>query len=557
MTPPPMLSGRRDPAIGWTPLLASALVNVLGLAIPIAVLQIYDRIIPHKAVATLALLMSAVVLASALDGVLRIARSHIAGWAGARFTYRSYVGALDAALKGPLSRIESVPTGEHMDRLSSIDPLREFHANQMPALKVDLPFAGLYLLLLALIGGWLALVPVCLIVVCGCLTLASSSTLHAALRARAEQDDRRYNFILDALNGLPTIKALGLEAAMQRRYERLMGDAATIGWRTMTASGLARSLSTLISETVTISMAIACAVAVIRGQMTIGQMAAGTMLAGRILPPVLRGLALWTQYQSIRIADRRYQALTDCAGQAPAAAFASVESLGFTGATLGHDSGRPLLTGANLTVRRGEIVALVGPNGCGKSSLLAALAGEDPPLAGALTVNGEACPADPLHGLHAHVALLPQRAVLFHGSVLENLAAFDIENNLEEALALAAELGLDRVFAAIPGGYEMTVGENIAQHLPIGIVQAIAIVRALVARPAFILFDEANSALDSAMDARLRRMLLARSDRTGLIISSYRPSLLSLTQRGYAIENGTLVELVDNGAVLAARRKAA
>nr|WP_246048287.1 ATP-binding cassette domain-containing protein [Hankyongella ginsenosidimutans] len=184
-----------------------------------------------------------------------------------------------------------------------------------------------------------------------------------------------------------------------------------------------------------------------------------------------------------------------------------------------------------------------GANGCGKSSLLWMLMGGLHPQEGRVTVNGAPIETINLKTLRQQVAFIPQRAVLFKGTVLDNLTNFDVDTNLAQALDLATALGLDRYFAGVPDGYEMEIGAATNGGLPSGVVQRIAMVRALVGDPQLILFDEANAALDQAGDKLMRELLVRYQTRAAIVIVSFRPSLLAIADRQYHLRDGRLVDV--------------
>lgn len=527
-------------------LVASALLNFTALALPVAMLHVYDRIIPHAAFPTLALLVLGLWVALLFDGLLRQARAHIAGWEGARFEHAASVRSVKRLLHADVATVEATPVGVHMDRLASIEPLRDFYTSQVGLTLVDMPFALMFIGLLAVIGGPLALVPLALMLVFGVLAWAAGVSLHKAIVERGELDDRRYNFIVETLAGLHTVKGLAMENQMARRYERLMGNAATIGWRVNIASAIAVGIGASFSQITTIAVASIGSMMVIAGTLTVGQLVASTLLAGRAMQPVLRAMAQWTRFQSIRLAEQRFQKLNSLPAERAenAAEAPPLETLEMRGATFGYDAdGEPLFRDVNLSVRRGEIVAITGHNGAGKSSLLWMMMGGLRPRAGEVLVDGRSIHDLSADSVRDQIAYLPQRGYLFQGTVLDNLTRFDSDRHLDEALELAAAFGLDRVFAALPGGFETPVGEGAGGALPGGCVQAIAMVRALVGGPRFILFDEANAAFDRGADERLKAVLMRYRETTGIVLVSFRPSLLALADRRYTLQGGTLVEV--------------
>jgi ATP-binding cassette subfamily C protein LapB len=202
---------------------------------------------------------------------------------------------------------------------------------------------------------------------------------------------------------------------------------------------------------------------------------------------------------------------------------------------------------------RGETIGLTGANGSGKTTLLNLIMGNYSPTKGVLKINGRSIDEFDRQAMRRHIAYIPQRSVLFRGTVLDNLTNFDLDANIDQGLELAARLGLDRFFAARPNGYEMPISEGSANGLPTGVVQRIGMVRALVGKPQLILFDEANATLDQSGDKLVRDLLASYSGRAATVIVSFRPSLLAIADRLFEITDQRIVS-VPGGANRAAAK---
>lgn len=550
----------RLPKIHWLgrdTLLASFTLNLLALALPMVLLQVYDRIIPNQATGTLAALILGLAAALVLEAILRSMRSYLAGWAGAQFEHEASTQAVGKLLHADLAEIEREAAGVHLDRLGAIDPVRDFYANQAALLLVDLPFVVLFIGVLGLIGGWLALVPVILLGVFVATAYLLGERLGKALDQRADWDDRRYNFIIELLSGIHTVKGLALESLMLRRYERLLSSCVGTSYQTTFLASIAQGLGGLFSQLTMIAVASVGAIMVVGGSLSMGGLAAAILLGGRTVQPVLKAMSLWTQFQNIKLGKARLAkvfALTDETRQDAGAldgfsGKVEIEDLHFRFAEDMPDR----LSGIDLTLEPGAFIGVSGANGCGKSTLLWSLMGGHRPHRGRILFDGvDIAGIDPVK-LRQHVAFLPQRGVLFQGTVLDNLTLFRGDAYIEEAIGIANRLGLDRVFATLPDGFETRVGDAAADSLPGGVVQRIVIARALVGRPKLILFDEANTALDGESDARLRDLLAEMKGHSTIVLVSYRPSLLNLADRRFELVEGRLKEIVPRPAVPSVR----
>ena len=211
---------------------ASLTINVLSLALPAVLLQIYDRISPNTATDTLLILMLGLVVALLIDAVLRVARSNILGWHAAQFEQIAGSRAVDRLLSSDIGSFEREAPGVHLDRLNAVDTLRDFLSGQARILVIDLPFVLLFLGLVTFIGGLLVLVPLAALLLAGAALIVGRQ-LKLALESRAALDDRRYSFIIEVLTGITTVKGLAMEAQMQRRYDRLQESSAASTYETV------------------------------------------------------------------------------------------------------------------------------------------------------------------------------------------------------------------------------------------------------------------------------------------------------------------------------------
>ncbi|MEM8798736.1 MAG: ABC transporter transmembrane domain-containing protein [Pseudomonadota bacterium] len=526
-------------------LFASFALNITSLALPLVTLQVYDRIIPNVALDTMSLLIVGLIGALMIESILRLVRSFITGWLGAQYEHATGSLAVRKLLATPINDFEETAVGEHLDRLSSIDPVRDFYASQAMLTLVDFPFAILFLALLGVIGGSLVVVPIILMVVFGLIAHHIGKKLRGKLTERSTWDDRRYNFIIEVLNGIHTLKGLTMEPLMLRRYERLMENCARVGHGIGYLNSLAQSIGSAFSQMTMVIVASVGSLYVMSGQISVGALAACTLLAGRTVQPILRALGVWSRFQNIQIAEERLDEIdatpVEPNGEAVPNAINLVELKNVTLKVPGREA--PLFENINFEIARGDVIGVKGPNGCGKSTLLGALMGLIDPASGDIFFNERKIDVWDRSAIRQHIAYLPQRAVLFQGTVLDNLTAFEPEKNIDQALEYACRLGLDRVFASLPDGYETQINAGGRSSVAAGIAQRIAIVRALVRQPSLILFDEANSAFDRETDVALHGLLQELKRQAAIVLVSYRPSLLAIAERQIDLSNRGIREI--------------
>ena len=532
-------------------LAASLSINLLSLALPIVILQVYDRILANAALDTFSLLMVGLCIVVVVEAGLRIARGFIMAWLGSSFEHKLGIEAFERLLQTDITRFESLPPGSYLDRLQGVESLRDFHSGQAATVLIDLPFVVLYLALIWLIAGWLVAVPAGLLVVFAAVALGVGRSLRRALEDRTVMDDRRYDFLMETLAGIHTVKAMAMEPVMARRYERLQAQSAESVWRLGRLSSFGQGLSTVFGQIAMATVVGGGALLAIDGNLTIGAVAASTLLTGRALQPVLRAMSLWNQYQMVRLARRRIDEIRSLPSEfADREAVNGVTSPGIRLETLsfGYRDESSLFDAVSLDVAPGEAIGITGDNGVGKTTFLSLIMGLVSPVHGRIAIDGrDVSRIDPTE-LRAAIGFMPQSGALFRGSLLDNLTLFRTGEAVDRAIDLASLLGLDEVITRMPLGLNTQMGESAVEAVSDGIRQRILMIRALVSDPQIILFDSANAALDQHSDRLLSELLRSFKGRKTMVISSHRPSLLGMCDRCFRISDRKLIEIPVPGA---------
>ncbi|MBC7905817.1 MAG: ATP-binding cassette domain-containing protein [Rhodospirillaceae bacterium] len=523
--------------------LASLFLNILGLAMPMSLLQVYDRILPNKSTGTMVLLLLGVLGALVLETVMTFCRSWVTGWVGARFEHKAGCEALKRLTMTSIDNFEKEGSGVHLERMNSLGTVREFYAGQAMLTMLDLPFALVYLALVAMMGGTLVLVPVVLLVAFGLTALVVGTSLRGAIQKRITADDRRFNFLIEVLGGIHSVKAMAMESQMARRYERLQEGCAEGYYTVALKSANALGVSSFFSQLTTIMVAAFGSLIVMNGDMTTGGLAACSLLAGRAMSPLQKALGVWTRFQSFVLARQRLQALFTLPPEAPAGlpkigevkGRLELENVSFR---FGEKGGL-VIDQASIAIEEGECIAIMGGNGSGKTTLLTLMQGAIRPTDGRVLIDGLDVTGYEPQSVRDKIAYLPQSGVLFQGTILQNITMFRPELD-DVAVETAALLGLDEVVATMAMGFDSSVGDGAYDSLPRGIKQRIAIARALVNNPRIVLFDEANTAVDSAGDNFLRVWLERAKGKRTLVLVTHRPSLVKLADRVFNLEQGRL-----------------
>jgi len=354
-------------------------------------------------------------------------------------------------------------------------------------------------------------------------------------------------FLVEAVGGVETLKAMAVEPQMQRRWEEQLAAYVAASFRVLSLGNWASQAVQLISKIVTALTLYFGALLVIDGSLTVGELVAFNMLAGRVAQPVLRLAQLWQDFHQARVSIAR---LGDILNTTPEPAFnASRAALPAIKGDISFDhitfryriDGPTALQDISLKISAGQVIGIVGPSGSGKSTLTKLVQRLYVPESGRILIDGIDLTVADVAWLRRQIGSVLQENVLFNRSIRDNIALADPGMGMERVIAAAELAGAHEFILALPDGYNTVVGERGAS-LSGGQRQRIAIARALVTNPRILIFDEATSALDYESENIIQRnMRRIATGRTVLIIA-HRLSAVRHADRIITIEGGRLVE---------------
>jgi len=518
-----------EPRVPAAIYIATLVTNLLALALPLTILQVYDRVIPNHARETLFVLFAGLSVALIFDFILKNARSALLSWQSTQFVRQISDEAVARLMAAPAGTVEREPLAVHVNRFGALGALGDHHSGQSRIVTIDLPFVTIGLVVMTLVGGMMVLVPILLFFFFAALSIRRSRDLRDVIEQRSVQDNKKYDFVTEVLGGILSVKAMAMEPQMQRRYERLQHAVAEITAKTILAGQAAQASAVLYGSVSQVVVVMIGAMRVIDDQLSIGALACCTMLSGQILQPLLRTISLWMENETVGHRRSEINALLSWPVDARGGSRQEMiegpivcENVGFS---YSADSA-PIFSNVNLDIPMGSVVGVQGEDGSGRSTLLKVLRGELHPTVGTVRIAGvlttDPCFADIRSGV-AYVGSVP---VIFRGTILENLTLFCSEKN-GLARRMCRIVGLDRAINVLPEGFETRLGEGIADDLPISIMQQISIVRALTCEPSILILDEANTVLDRVAEASLISAIHALRGQKTMIVATHRPSLLA------------------------------
>lgn len=527
-------------------LITTLAINILSLALPIMTLQVYDRILPSQGSGTLPILIAGVCLAVTLEAALRLTRSYALGWAGAAYEHQLSCAAMNHILQADLAKISAYGIGENLGRMTAIGKLKDFYNGYSLTTLFELILVPIFLGVIVYIAGLLAFVPAGILMIFTLVSLSQGQKLRRALKNRNDTDDRRYNFLIESLEGIHTVKSFALENIFSRRYEFFEEASTFSNLKVTEATASTFNAGSVFSHIMVAAVISIGAVFVIYGQLTTGALVATVLLSGRILQPIQRALSLWAKYQDYSLAKEKVETIFDAprhvhiplSGLTPERdGTISIQNVSFR-----HHEDKPwLLRHLDLNLNRGDSILLNGAQGAGKTTLLEIISGLYAPTHGEVIVDGHNILGYAPEKLVEHIGYIQTEGVIFRGTIRDNLTCFGQidDNKVREAAGL---LRIDQDVAKLPSGLDTFLSGNSADNIPPGLKQRIAMARVLAPKPRIILFDDADRALDRDGYNLVYNLLARLTSKVALIIISDDYNLRGLTEKTFSLRDGALFD---------------
>jgi ATP-binding cassette, subfamily C, bacterial LapB len=521
--------------------ISSVLINLLSLFMPLAVMQVYDRLIPRRAIESLAVLTIVLIAVVGAEAIFRIARNHVVSWSSTTLAWRTHREVLKRVMAAPSRFLESESASRSLDRIQALVAYAEWHGSPSRLVLADLPFVVIYVGLMVIVGRWLAAVPIILFCFLGIIVHRRSVAVRKINASRATEDMKIRDFLLETFNGLPTIKASAMENQMQRRFEKLQETIALHSFSSIKMAEESQAFTNLLSSLTQMITVTVGAVFVISGQLSVGALACCVMLAGRSIQPLLRCVAVWNELQSVIVGLEKAEPLLQLPKVPDRPLLLSTSGpmeLQFNDVSFGHRADGPkILDRASFTAPPGSILAITGSDGSGKSTIADLICGYLPEYEGEIRIGG----FDPRRDstpLKRNIAIVRPGVSMMRGTIIDNITMFRKGEEVDLAIQAARLIGLDTDVCKLPLGYQTVMSEGLSAELPSGLVQRIAIARAIARRPGLIILDEANGALDMRSDQMLIDGLRRMKGFTTILIITNRPSFAAISDQIWRIGAG-------------------
>ncbi len=539
-------------------LLAALLINLFALVTPLFVMHVYNRVVPNRAMETLWVLAIGVVVIYLFDTLMRSLRAYFLDVASKKFDV-SLSARLFEQVMGVRMEARPRSVGAFANQLSEFESFREFITSATLTTLIDVPFAVLFLIVIAWLGGPVALVPLALMP----LVLLYGVAVQARLRDLVLKTQRlaaqKHATLIETLTSLETVRATGAAGPVQRRWEQVVGNMARLSMRSRMLATSAVNVASLAVQLATVGIVVVGVYRIVDGNLSVGGLIACIMLASRAMAPLAQVAGLLVRFDQSMAALKVVDQIMQLPVERPVGSSflhrptlqGAIEFSDVTFKYPGQDLAA--LDKVSLRITAGERIAIIGRIGSGKSTLERLILGLYQPTAGAVLVDGidlrQIDPAD----LRRNVGYVPQDVGLFFGTVRDNIT-LAAPHASDEAVLRAAEIaGVSAFTSRHPAGLDLPVGER-GEGLSGGQRQTISIARALLLEPPILIMDEPTNAMDNTTEEQFKTRLAPLVQGRTLLLVTHRASLLSLVDRIIVMDNGRIVADGPKDTVLEALR---
>lgn len=526
--------------------LAALLVNMLALAAPLFTMNVYDRVVPNGAIPSLVALAIGLGLAIVFDFIIRIVRSRIIDLTGKKIDVVLAANIFEHILAVKMAN-RPTSVGILANQMRDFDSVREFFTSGTVVAATDLIFAVIFIGVLFIIAGPLAWIPLVMLPIVIATGFILQRPLDRAMKRLQAESAARHGVLIESLSGIETVRATGAESRMQTAWERSVAATARSGEDVHFWSSLALTISSSAQQITSMLLVVIGVFLILDGKITMGALIAANMLSGRVLAPISSLASVITRATQTISALRSIDRLMSLERERPPGrsyVTRKIEkgTVSFENVSFRYPGAKEnAIENVSFKIAPGERIAIIGRVGSGKTTVGRLLSGFYEPLEGNIAIDGidsrQYDPAD----LRAGVGFVMQDTDLFFGKLRDNITLGKPAATDEEVLEVARLSGVEQFIAGHPLGYDMPIAEG-GRSLSGGQKQAIGLARAMIRKPKIIFMDEPTAHFDVRSETEFldRLKAIAKSEMT-IIVSTHRPSLLSLANRILVFERGKLV----------------
>ena len=528
-------------------LLASFFLQLFGLVTPIFFQVVVDKVLTHKSLSTLNVLMIGFLTLCVFEVVLGGMRT----WLFSHTAYRVDV-QLGARLFNhlshlPLSYFNSRRVGDTVARVRELETLRRILTSSAMTTIVDSFFIIIFIIAMLFYSTFLTCIVVLILPLYVALSIGVTPLLRRLLERKFSRGADSQAFLVETINDVRTVKAMSVEPQFQRNWEDILAQYVRSAFQADNLANISVQISTFLDKITIILVLWLGAIEVIEGNLTVGQLVAFNMMAQRASAPILRLARVWQDLQQAGVSMKRLGDILN----APVEASSSAGKMSLP-AIKGHIQfdnvsfryrldGPPILDGVSFAVQPGETLGIVGRSGSGKSTITNLLQRFYVPEQGKVLVDGVDLVMADIVWLRRQTGVVLQESTLFNKTIRDNIALTNPAADMGAIIHAARLAGAHGFILDLPEGYDTIVGEHGAT-LSGGQRQRLAIARALMTNPRILILDEATSALDYESEFIIQKNMAAISKNRTVVIIAHRLSTIMRCDRIIVVDKGRLVE---------------
>jgi len=542
-------------------LAASCLLQIFTLITPLFTQVIIDKVLVHKGLSTLDVLMTGLIIIAIFQMVLGYLRTYI---------FTVLTNKVDVVLGArlynhivslPLRYFESRRVGETVARVKELETIRSFISGSSLVLIIDTAFCFIFIIAMFWYSPLLCLVAVALIPFMVLLNLIATPIYRKRIQTKFEANAESQSFLVESVTGASTVKALALEQKFSRRWEDLLGHYVKTSFDVNNVANVANSIGGFLQHLSTLLILWVGAHLVMAGKLSVGQLVAFQMLAGQVSGPVLRLVGVWQQFQQTRVSIDRIGDIMNLPKESEGRGEMSPIRQGeifFEKVSFRYSPDEPQVAkNINIKLAPGVMVGIVGPSGSGKSTLVKLLQRMYDPEEGRIFIDNIDISKYNPAAYRRQIGTVLQENYLFCGTVRENIAIARPGATMAEIEQAARMSGAHDFIVQMKAGYDTVIGER-GDSLSGGQRQKIAISRAMLVNPRILIFDEATSALDALSEKEvLDAIQKVRKNRTVLMIAHrlaavQKADVILVMNKGMIVEYGNHEQLMKRNGMYAA-----
>ncbi|WP_413683486.1 peptidase domain-containing ABC transporter [Prochlorococcus sp. MIT 1011] len=537
--------------------LASFVVQLFGLANPLMIQVIIDKVISQRSLDTLQILGLALVVVTILGGILSSLRTFLFNETTNRIDTRLGAEVIDHLLRLPLGYFDRRPVGELGSRIAELEKIRNFLTGQALSTILDAIFSLIYIVVMVIYSWLLTLIALGVVPIQIMITIIGTPLIRRQIRDVAQENAVTQSHLVEVLTGIQTVKAQNIERVSRWKWQELYSTYVAKSFqKTITGTALGET-SQVLQQLSQLLVLWVGATLVLNGQLSLGQLIAFRIISGYVTQPLLRLSTIWQNVQELRVSFERLSDIVDTPEETSLADQAKIPlpsidgSVEFEDVCFKFSPGQPdILKKVSLSIKQGQFVGIVGQSGSGKSTLMKLLPRLYKPNSGRIKIDEYDIDKVELYSLRRQIGIVPQEPLLFAGTINENIALTDPEAASDDIVKVSKIASAHDFIMELEDGYSTNVGERGA-GLSGGQKQRIAIARTLLSNPKLLIMDEATSALDYETERKVCEGLKDSCKNSTVFFITHRLStvrkadLIVMLHQGSIVETGTHDELMN------------